>query len=161
MAPVTFRNSKIIYYGPHTCENCGVLIVRMGTEWGGTAFTNPEGSIFPNTEWHPHVCDQALSRMRKAKSAATRVCEDFPLAHAVLLNGMGFVILGEPCSPSSEHALVISQNMNFHDTEESAWMGALERLQNSWPTWHIDLSKRRVQGCASSSTGALEMLPQG
>lgn len=57
--PVTFRNSKIVYYGPHSCENCGVLIAKMGHEWGGNAFTYPEGPIYPNTEWHPHVCDPA------------------------------------------------------------------------------------------------------
>lgn len=57
MAPISFRNSKIVYYGPHSCENCGVQIAKMGREWGGNAFTYPEGPIYPNTEWHPHVCD--------------------------------------------------------------------------------------------------------
>lgn len=54
---LTFRNSKIVYYGPHTCENCGINICKMGIEWGGTAFTYPDGPIYPNTELHPHVCD--------------------------------------------------------------------------------------------------------
>lgn len=57
MAPISFRNSKIIYYGPHECDNCGILIAKMGHEWGGSAFTYPEGPIYPNTEWHVHVCD--------------------------------------------------------------------------------------------------------
>ncbi len=69
MSPITFRSSKIVYYGPHECPNCGVLIVKMGTEFGGTSFTNPDGPIYPNTEWHPHVCDQALVRTRKVLSA--------------------------------------------------------------------------------------------
>lgn len=58
--PLTFRNSKIIYYGPHPCRNCGDLICKMGHEFGGNAFTYPNGPIYPNTEWHPHVCDPNL-----------------------------------------------------------------------------------------------------
>lgn len=54
---LSFRNSKIVYYGPHCCGNCGVLIAKMGHEFGGNAFTYPTGPIYPNTEWHPHVCD--------------------------------------------------------------------------------------------------------
>lgn len=33
----------------------------MGTEFGGNAFTYPSGPIYPNTEWHPHVCDPKLA----------------------------------------------------------------------------------------------------
>ncbi len=55
--PLTFRNSKIIYYGPHACENCGSTICRMGREWGGNSFDYPGGPIYPNTEWHAHICD--------------------------------------------------------------------------------------------------------
>jgi hypothetical protein len=29
----------------------------MGREFGGNAFTYPDGPIYPNTEWHAHVCD--------------------------------------------------------------------------------------------------------
>jgi hypothetical protein len=54
---MTFRNSKIVYYGPHSCDNCGQLICKAAFESGGTAFTYPEGPIYPNTEWHPHICD--------------------------------------------------------------------------------------------------------
>ena len=54
---LTFRSSRIIYYGPHKCANCGVLICKMGHQFGGNAFTYPDGPIYPNTEWHPHVCD--------------------------------------------------------------------------------------------------------
>lgn len=57
MQHLTFRSSRIIYYGPHACSNCGVKICKMGTEFGGNAFTYPEGPIYPNTEWYPHVCD--------------------------------------------------------------------------------------------------------
>ena|ERR1700761_4123640 len=66
--PLTFRNSKIIYYGPHECANCGMMICKMGHEFGGTAFTYPDdGPIYPNTEWHPHVCDPELVAMRAEK----------------------------------------------------------------------------------------------
>jgi hypothetical protein len=65
---LTFRNSKIIYYGPYACENCGVLICRMAYKFGGNAFTYPSGPIYPNTEWYPHVCDP---RQVKAKPKPT------------------------------------------------------------------------------------------
>lgn len=61
--PLTFRSSRIIYYGPHACANCGATICKMGHEWGGNAFTYPEGPIYPNTEWHPHVCDPKMVAM--------------------------------------------------------------------------------------------------
>lgn len=61
-AKLTFRNSRIIYYGPHACENCGAMICKMGHEFGGNAFTYPSGPIYPNTEWHPHVCDPVAVR---------------------------------------------------------------------------------------------------
>lgn len=55
--PITFRSSRIVYYGPHSCDNCGAMVCRMGLEFGGNRFDYPEGPIYPNTEWHPHVCD--------------------------------------------------------------------------------------------------------
>lgn len=54
---LNFRSARIIYYGPHPCENCGAMIAKMGREFGGNSFNYPEGPIYPNTEWHPHVCD--------------------------------------------------------------------------------------------------------
>ena len=57
---LTFEDPIIIYYGPHSCSNCGALICKMGSEFGGNAFTYPHGPIYPNTEWHPHVCDPKL-----------------------------------------------------------------------------------------------------
>ena len=47
---MSFRSSRLVCYGPHPCENCGVSIVKMGQEFGGNAFTLPEGPIYPNTE---------------------------------------------------------------------------------------------------------------
>jgi hypothetical protein len=54
---LTFRSSRIIYYGPHACDNCGRTVCRMGHEFGGNRFDYPNGPIYPNTEWHPHVCN--------------------------------------------------------------------------------------------------------
>lgn len=155
----TFRNSKIMYYGPHTCDNCGVMIVRMGTEWGGTAFTNPEGPIYPNTEWHPHVCDQKLVQQRKGLSASSFVTETFREANAVLIGAMGFIILGERLRGDTQGGtyLVVSPNLTFYDTEDAAWCGALERLQKGNPSWHIDLSKYGVHARFSDD---LEKLPE-
>jgi hypothetical protein len=163
MNPISFRNSKIVYYGPHSCENCGVQIAKMGTEWGGTAFTYPEGPIYPNTEWYPHVCDQKLVRQRRGMSAASIVGEHFPQSQAILLSRSGmFVILGEPCSPTSEHALVVSMCSNDYDTEDAAWCGALDRLEKGYPTWHLDLSKGGVHSrkTTESNEKELERLPQ-
>jgi len=68
---LTFRSSRIIYYGPHACENCGIIICKMGREFGGNAFTYPSGPIYPNTEWHPHVCDpKRVARLPKPVAAA-------------------------------------------------------------------------------------------
>ena len=156
---ITFRNSKIAYYGPHTCENCGVLIVKMGTEWGGTAFTNPEGPIYPNTEWHPHVCDPRLAYQRKSLLATPRITTDFPLANAVKVGNCGYVILGEALRPDVQGGsyLVISASHTFATTAAGAWLSALERLQTGWPTWHIDLSE---YGADSALTDDLQHLPQ-
>lgn len=57
MSNMTFRNSRIVYYGPHACENCGLMVCKMGKEFGGNTFLYPDGPIYPNTEWRPHVCD--------------------------------------------------------------------------------------------------------
>lgn len=61
---LTFRNSKVIYYGPHACDNCGAEIVKMGIEFGGNMFDQPSGPIYPNTEWHVHVCDPKRVAMK-------------------------------------------------------------------------------------------------
>lgn len=67
-APLSFRNSKIIYYGPHACDNCGEMICRAGYDWGANRFNYPTGPIYPNTEWHPHICDpKDVQRFNDAK----------------------------------------------------------------------------------------------
>jgi hypothetical protein len=136
---LTFRNSKVIYYGPHSCENCGVQIVKMGREWGGTAFTNPEGPIYPNTEWRPHVCDPQLSKAHAATGAASRVMVDWPNATAHQVGSLGYVIVGRRIEPGYTHALVISGCSTFFDTDDAAWLGALRVLEQHMPHWNMDL----------------------
>ena len=159
MAPISFRNSKIAYYGPHSCENCGVMIAKMGREWGGTAFTYPQGPIYPNTEWHPHVCDPALVEKQLGSAAEQRVMVDWPNANAYKVGQMGWVILGERLHSDVQGGkyLVISTNHTFYDTPESAWQGVNYREDNRFPTWHIDLSKYGVE---SKFADDLERLPQ-
>jgi hypothetical protein len=62
MASLTFRSSKVVYYGPHSCANCGKTVVKMGVEFGGNAFDYPDEPIYPNTEWHVHICDPRLGK---------------------------------------------------------------------------------------------------
>lgn len=159
MAPISFRNSKIVYYGPHSCENCGVNVAKMGREWGGTAFTYPDGPIYPNTEWYPHVCDPALVRHRRGKAAEERVTADFPNASALQVGHLGWVVLGEPLrnDVQSGHYLVVSANHTFADTITGAWESALERQTSGWPTWRIDLAR---YGPDARFGDDLERLPQ-
>ena len=140
MAPLTFRNSRIIYYGPHTCENCGISIAKMGTEWGGTAFTYPTGPIYPNTEWHPHVCDPFEVRNKLGREARARVLTQWPDAHPLKIKEIGFVILGYADDRTDEDSwkfpVAISHNCSFYDTELAAWLGADERNCKGNPTWN-------------------------
>jgi hypothetical protein len=57
MEPISYSDPRVIYYGPQRCRNCGVPVVRAGTEFGGNTFALPDGPIYPNTKWEPHVCD--------------------------------------------------------------------------------------------------------
>jgi len=53
---IEVRSPKIIYYGPHRCEECGVMICRVAREQGGDSFDYPDGPIYPNTQWKEHQC---------------------------------------------------------------------------------------------------------
>ena len=70
---MTFRSSRIIYYGPHACERCGRMICKMALENGGNAFDYPDGPIYPNTEWHPHVCDPDTPKTENSARATLRM----------------------------------------------------------------------------------------
>jgi len=159
MSPISWRNSKITFYGPHSCENCGATICRMGREWGGNAFTYPQEPIYPNTEWSVHVCDPDFVAKRASMDAAAKVCRQFPQAHAHRVGQLGFVILGEdiPEGVSGGQYLVVSANQTFYDTMEEAWDSALERIEKGWPSWHIDLSRYNEN---STFGDDLERLPE-
>lgn len=53
-----YMESTAVFYGPHACDQCGVTICKMGREYGHAIYTYPEGPIYPNTQWEPHVCQQ-------------------------------------------------------------------------------------------------------
>jgi hypothetical protein len=44
-----------VWYGPHPCGVCGATIAKKSEEHGGDEVDYPEGPIYPNTEWKPHV----------------------------------------------------------------------------------------------------------
>lgn len=94
---LSFRSSRIIYYGPHACTNCGVTIAKMGQEFGGNAFTYPEGPIYPNTEWHPHVCDPKRASKHRAMQSAVTITAPPGSPSVVLGNfGTGYVFTMPP-----------------------------------------------------------------
>jgi hypothetical protein len=66
------RDPSIVYYGPHACEICGTVIVKMGREWGGTCVDMPPGPVYPNSEWHLHVCSQPPEPMPSLKPEPVR-----------------------------------------------------------------------------------------
>lgn len=134
---LSFRSSRIVYYGPHPCENCGVLIVKMSPESGGNAFTAPEGPIYPNTEWHVHVCDPADVYVRKGTEARDFIRRVNGHAYAVRTS-LGWVVISiAPGSLPGIRSIVISANQTYATTVWGAWSSALERHTNDWPTWTL------------------------
>ena len=144
MANLTFRNSRIVYYGPHECSNCGISIAKMGDEWGGTAFTYPDTPVYPNTEWHPHVCDPFEVRQNAGRKARDRQLKVWTAAHPIKIKGIGYVITSGPIVEDfnvfdkSKYIRIISPHCTFYDTELAAWSGAQERQDKNYPTWWID-----------------------
>lgn len=51
-------NEKDIFYGPHACDKCGILICKRALNQGAEAFTYPEVPVYPNSDWIPHICQQ-------------------------------------------------------------------------------------------------------
>jgi hypothetical protein len=47
---------EVIFYGPHPCHSCGVIVCKTSVEHGGMAFDYPSEPIYPNTNWAQHVC---------------------------------------------------------------------------------------------------------
>lgn len=56
--PRTALRPSTIFYGPFACDKCAARICRTARASGGEEFTYPDGPIYPNTEWAPHVCLQ-------------------------------------------------------------------------------------------------------
>lgn len=161
MANISFRNSRVAYYGPHECPNCGDMIVKAGTEWGGAVFTAPDTPIYPNTEWHPHICDPVRVKQVIRSQDEEYVKATYPQANAFPLKNH-WVIMGEdvyarktlwdmnvtqqvaggeppPYFPTN--LLCISMNQTYYDTPEAAWAGVVERMTKGFPTWYIDLNE--------------------
>lgn len=125
MTQITFRSSRIVYYGPHPCARCGVLICKMGNEWGDSEFAYPEGPIYPNTEWHVHVCDPHLIYELKGREAKILVLKLHASAHAEQ-DAQGWRIWD-----SDLKCNLLSRNMTWHHVEAGAWQGALENMGKS------------------------------
>jgi hypothetical protein len=138
MAPLTFRNSRIIYYGPHDCSNCGVLIAKMGDDWGGTAFTYPTGPVYPNTEWHPHVCDPFEVRNKQGREAREQQLKAWPSAYPLKIGEMWVIASGNTSQLGARKVHVISPHCSFYDTELAAWAGAQDRQDKDLPAWWMD-----------------------
>ena len=118
---LTFRSSKIVYYGPHACGQCGVMVCKMAQGFGGNAFTYPEGPIYPNTEWHVHVCNPRDIVHKKALYCKDRVLEKHPTAKAICATSQGWFVTAD-----SDNCL--SGVSTYYDTEDAAWIGAKEHI---------------------------------
>lgn len=123
MQKMTFRSSKIVYYGPHPCSNCGDMICKMGNEFGGNAFAYPNGPIYPNTEWHPHVCDPKNVLQKQGEYAKQRVMKDRPLARVKPTGSREHFT----CQVWDGDSL-LSNNGTHYGSEWHAWMDAKARL---------------------------------
>lgn len=117
---LTFRSSKIVYYGPHTCQQCGVSICKMAQGYGGNAFTYPDGPIYPNTEWHVHICNPKDILHKKAIYSRGRVQQEKTTALAVKEENLGWRIIADDAA--------ISGNQTFYDSEDAAWVGAKQHV---------------------------------
>jgi hypothetical protein len=62
------------FYGPHACSDCKKLIVKASREEGGAAFDQPDGPIYPNTEWQRHNCQPNHQDATEAGHLPTTDC---------------------------------------------------------------------------------------
>jgi len=131
MSSLSFRNSKVVYYGPHPCDNCGETICRAGNEYGSSSFTYPTYPIYPNTEWNPHLCNPHDVRDQRGREAREEVLRIFPDACPLKIRDM-FVLSRDG------GRLIISPNQTFFDTVLAAWLGAKDRAERNLPTWELD-----------------------
>lgn len=130
---MTFRSSKIVYYGPYPCGNCGIDICAMGHDFGGTAFTYPSGPIYPNTEWHPHVCDPEHVKAKEGRAARDYVLGVEPDATVRKKEQSNyhttFYIVVR--SLAGEVEPLLSNRSTFYRSEWDAWRDAEKRLRGN------------------------------
>jgi len=64
------REPHRVFYGPHPCQVCGNLIVKEGVRGkdGGAEFDVPDGPIYPNTAWRPHVHREYDEKLRRTQT---------------------------------------------------------------------------------------------
>jgi hypothetical protein len=137
MSNLTFRSSRIRYYGPHDCVNCGRSITKMADAFGGSSFNYPKGPIYPNTEWHSHVCDPADVSKLAGSGAATEVRRVWPTAESFKCGTKGWVITANS-SFDLENLTVLSPNQTYYDTPWAAWTGAKNRQVSGRLPWKLD-----------------------
>jgi len=53
--PQSPADQSLIYYGPHSCAECGGRIVVAARDQGAVAYDAPDEPIYPNTQWAPHI----------------------------------------------------------------------------------------------------------
>lgn len=134
---MTFRSSRITYYGPHPCPNCGAQVVKMAEEFGGNAFNQPDGPIYPNTEWFPHVCDPR-DRMRVAGEAAyNEVKNQEPTAEVVMVGQLGFAVR----RASVDGLFYLTAPFTYFKEKWEAWMDAADRLRKGMAQWSDSTGK--------------------
>lgn len=145
--PLSFRSSRVTYYGPQPCENCGVSIVKMAQTFGGNAFTTPSGPIYPNSEWHVHICNPADVLRGAANAARCQVLGLNPQATAIRTSH-GWVIA---C-----YGQILSACNTYCDTPDGAWLSALESHQKNRIPWRLpmDGSITVVEGDTAHTLGS-------
>jgi len=90
----------------------------MGNDWGDSAFTYPDTPIYPNTEWHVHVCDPSLILQYKASGARHFLSVKFPNIEQVRTENSGWFVISEK--------EILTRQTSFHYSWESAWIEAFE-----------------------------------
>lgn len=71
------RNRKVVWYGPHECNNCGATIVKSSHNQGGIELDAPFDHHYPNHRWVLHRCNkpevpQAAKTVAKSLQCAAK-----------------------------------------------------------------------------------------
>jgi hypothetical protein len=136
----------------------------MGTEFGGNAFTAPTPPIYPNTEWHIHVCDPALAEMHpkaanpKASLAKSKVEASFPGAIAYQFEPGWVIVDNSPSANSCNSGYGRPLTDEYFDSIEQAWEAAAAECADDGKL--TDISHPTYFAWVSASHGA-EPLKRG